>query len=76
MNCLNISSVGIGAGAAIGRAIGTGAEISSVGVAPGLIDGGAEVFTLVEVEMLERKILREPRVDLIGSTSASLLAML
>ena len=76
MNCLNKSSVGTGAGAAIGRAIGAGAGISSAGVAPGLTDGGAEVFTALEVELLGREILREPLADLIGPTAASLLATL
>ena len=47
MNCVNKSSIGIGVGAALGRAIGAGAEISSASVAPGPTDGGAEIFTLV-----------------------------
>ena len=76
MNCLNKSSVGTGAGTAIGRVIGSSAGISSVGVAPGLTDGGAEVFTLLQVELLGREILRELRVDLIGPTAASFLATL
>ena len=66
MNCLNKSSVGAGAGAAIRRVIGAGEGISSPGMAPGLTDGRAEVFTLVEVELLELEILWEPLADLLG----------
>ena len=76
MNYLNKSSVGAGAGAVIRRAIGVGAGISRAGVFPGLTDGGAEVFTSAEVELLEREILREPMAYLLESTAASLLAML
>ena len=76
MNCLNKLSVGAGAGAAIGRAIGVGAGISVAGVALGLTDGGVEVFTLVEVELLEQKDLLKPLADLIGPAAASLLATL
>ena len=76
MNYLNKSSVGTGAGAAIRRAIGAGTGISSAGVAPGLTDGRAEVFTLIEVELLEREILWELLADLIGPKAASFLATL
>ena len=76
MNCLNKSSVGAGAGAAIGRVIEAGAGISSPGMALGLIDGGAEVFTLVEVELLELEILWEPLADLLGPTMTCLLVIL
>ena len=76
MNCLNKSSVGAGVGAVIGGAIGASAGISGVGVAPGLTDGGAEVFISGEVELLEREDLLEPLVDLIGPAAATFLAML
>ena len=76
MNCLNKSLVSAGAGAAIRRAIGAVAGISSAGVAPGLKDGGREVFTSVEVELLEREILRESLADLLRPTATSCLATL
>ena len=76
MNCLNKSSVGVGARVAIRRAIRVGVGISSAGVTPGLTERGEEVFTLVKVELLEQEILREPLADLLGPTAASLLAML
>ena len=76
MKCLNKSSVGTGAEAAIGKAIGVDAGISSAGVAPGLTDGGVEVFTSMEVELLKREILWEPLADLLGPTATSVLALL
>ena len=76
MNCLNKSSVGTGAGAAIGGAIRVDAGISGGGVASGLTDGGAEVFTLAEVELLEREDHWEPLADLRESAAASFLATL
>ena len=76
MNCLNKSSVGAGVEAAIRRVIEADAGISSAGVPPGLTDGGAKVFTSVEVELLEWEILRESLADLLGPTAASILTTL
>ena len=50
--------------------------ILDASVALGLTDIGAEVFTSMGVELLEREILLEPLADHIGPTVASLLATL
>ena len=86
MKSLNSSSVDAGAGTAIARVeregeaeIGasgagrTGVGTLATGVAPGLTDKGAVVFSSEGVELLERKDLWEPLVDLIRLATASFL---
>ena len=46
------------------------------GVAPGLTDRGIEVYTLIEVELLEREDLLKILIDLIRLAITSLLAIL
>ena len=73
MNCQNKSSVGGRAKAAIKKAMKIGAVISDAVVALRLIDKRAEIFTFVEVELLEREIFLEPLADLIEPILTSIL---
>ena len=50
--------------------------ISNVDVAPGLINGRVEVFTLAEIEVLGQEIPLELLADLIDPTTVYLLATL
>ena len=86
MNSLNSFSVDAGAGTAIagaereceaktgasgaGR---TGAGTLATGIALGLTDGGAVIFGLEGVELLEREDLWEPLANLRGPAAACLL---
>lgn len=78
INCLNNSSVGAEAGAAIGETGGAGAGASGAGVAPGLAEGGVGVpnSTSEGVELLERVDFLEPLADLLEPSRASLRATL
>ena len=76
MNCLNKLSISAGAEIAIKRVIEVDVEISGTSMALRLTNGRAKVFTLAEVELLEREDLLEPLADLIGPVVISLLATL